>query len=579
MNFRRWLFVLLSVVTIGANSESVLRLVQNAIFKVSSSKFDFCSTGGSVDDARHMAAMAYSSCVRVAYCIADGRSLQPLDRSLVLAMSWETAPWPIIYGAAGEVKGAKAIVAFKNAVGVETEIAPEYYLADSSGGVSLWTSTPSSISNCSTSGLDIERECEITAALLAILALGMLLGGLEGGIMSIVTVSVLSLLQVGAFHSVSPVAFVIAFVVSLLIVGLAIKVCHFKLSCELEVQSGCFGTQIKLVIVTVAVVVYAALALTHTFVAPNGLGTVGGRARLMLLSRGFPDSFFVDPIFALYQPTYPPGAALFVLCGYVLAGGCGEWLVQLVPCVLMGVLFAFMLTKARSFAMSFWLVAIFLSPLTMRLASLFYPEVYVAICVLVGWERIRNDHTDWIGWLVLGAAWWFKNEGLVYFVAIMIAISCCARDDLYSILVRAACGLAMPMTWFVGCRIAGGSLDGYLPLWQVSFSKFLTAAARLLRFSFMESWKYGFVLPTALLLPVLLRFGVSSRLMLALSFFGLSGFAFVVIFSLSSAVDFDWHLDSMERLLFVPSLVLAREVITYMDNYLGYRVGKTSIVV
>lgn len=75
MNFRRWLFVLLSVVTIGANSESVLRLVQNAIFKVSSSKFDFCSTGGSVDDARHMAAMAYSSCVRVAYCICACRRM------------------------------------------------------------------------------------------------------------------------------------------------------------------------------------------------------------------------------------------------------------------------------------------------------------------------------------------------------------------------------------------------------------------------------------------------------------------------------------------------------------------------
>jgi hypothetical protein len=34
---------------------------------------------------------------------------------------------------------------------------------------------------------------------------------------------------------------------------------------------------------------------------------------------------------------------------------------------------------------------------------------------------------------------------------------------------------------------------------------------------------------------------------------------FAVIFSLSAAPDFEWHLDSMERLLWVPSLFILRE--------------------
>ena len=34
---------------------------------------------------------------------------------------------------------------------------------------------------------------------------------------------------------------------------------------------------------------------------------------------------------------------------------------------------------------------------------------------------------------------------------------------------------------------------------------------------------------------------------------------FAIIFSLSAAVDFKWHLDSLERLLWVPSLLALRE--------------------
>lgn len=36
---------------------------------------------------------------------------------------------------------------------------------------------------------------------------------------------------------------------------------------------------------------------------------------------------------------------------------------------------------------------------------------------------------------------------------------------------------------------------------------------------------------------------------------------FGAIFSFSGAVDFAWHLDSAERLLWVPALLLVREIV------------------
>jgi hypothetical protein len=75
-------------------------------------------------------------------------------------------------------------------------------------------------------------------------------------------------------------------------------------------------------------VLAGALALSHTFVAPNGPGVSGGRAKLLYLSSGVPDGFFTDPARSTLQPAYPPGFALLTLGCYGLAGGCGEWLTE-----------------------------------------------------------------------------------------------------------------------------------------------------------------------------------------------------------------------------------------------------------
>ena len=76
-----------------------------------------------------------------------------------------------------------------------------------------------------------------------------------------------------------------------------------------------------------------ALALSHTLVAPNGLGVSGGRAKLMYIAGGMPPEFFTDVARRTLQPAYPPGHALITLGCYGLAGGCGEWLTQLVGVV------------------------------------------------------------------------------------------------------------------------------------------------------------------------------------------------------------------------------------------------------
>ena len=106
-------------------------------------------------------------------------------------------------------------------------------------------------------------------------------------------------------------------------------------------------------------IVYAAFALTHTFVAPTGLGTVGGKAKLLFLSKGFPYGFFTEPSFMLYQPPYPPGGALFLLLGYVISGGCCEWIVQVVNCCLAVLLLGFLLSRSSDWPVRCLVIAFF----------------------------------------------------------------------------------------------------------------------------------------------------------------------------------------------------------------------------
>lgn len=319
----------------------------------------------------------------------------------------------------------------------------------------------------------------------------------------------------------------------------------------------------------VVLLVAGGLALAHTFVAPTGLGVWGGKAKLLFLCGGLPEGFFTDPSRATLQPAYPPGLALLTLLAYAISGGCGEWLAQLIVVLAASALCAVLCSRAESWLARLWALAALLTPLSLRMASLYYAEPFVALLVLAGWVRIRRGCGVLSGWMLIGAAGLFKNEGIVLCLACWVALRL-TDGRRVAPLPGLLAALALPCAWQVGCRLAGGTLYDFAAPWEPDSARLWASAAFALRAVFLRPWDYAFTWPLAallLVLPPLRRLFAAKRadgrgLLAAAIAALLSAVAFVCVLSLSRAPDFDWHLTTaLPRLLWVPSLVLLAEAL------------------
>lgn len=554
MRFRDGLFVGLAVATVVCALPQDARLVRRGVRLATSWRDGFRSTGEYVDAARRMAAWARKSGKSVAYCCSRGNELLPVDRSRVLAMSWATAPQPVKFGSVSDLTSADSIVAPSDSSRARAELpAQGYRVLDSGGGLHLWARGTDWTPSASTGSPARPWRGELVSMIAHGLAIAAFIavGGFGGLVCGLLALSVSLSLASAGLHWTGWTCAAVSLAVALgLVARLSASAKRGRDRCL------CVGVALCLF------VAYGSLSLTHTFVAPNGLGTVGGKAKLMLLSAGFPVGFFTDGAFAPYQPTYPPGAAMLALWGYSWTNESGEWLIQLVSCLVTSLLCGFLLSRASAWTSRLLVVAYFLTPLTVRLATLFYPESLVGLCVLVGWERIRQDSLDWLGWLFLGASGWFKNEGLIYCGALAVAaFLSCPSGSRFRLLPRIVGGALLPIAWQCGCRLSGASLDGYVPLCQMSVSKGFSAFARIARYALLEPWRYGFAFPVGLVVLVCRprREATAFRTLAIGTVFMIVGFG--AIFAFSGAADFDWHLDSVERLLWVPALLTVREIV------------------
>jgi len=558
MKCRYWFVGTLAVLTLCMNAPALMRLARSGCRLATSWQSGYRSTGETVDAARRMAALVKANGRSIAYCRSREDGLLPIERSRILAMSWENAPYPIRNGSLRETIGVDAIVAAEHEPVIESELRNHgYRLRDSGGGVNLWCRGEDLKAHPVRVNRGYMRELLSLSVLVAFLACCCFASGCEGAVVGMAMLSVVMYVVGGVLGFVSAASSLVVALVAMgciLLWRLRVTDRHERLSSTPFTVIGGRG------LLTVALVlIYASLALSHTFVAPNGLGTVGGRAKLMFLAAGIPDGFFVDPAFAPFQPAYPPGASSLVLWCDALSGFCGEWIIQLLPCMLMAAMAGYLASRLKSALGMLAVLVAFTTPLSIRLATLFYPEVYVAICCLIGWERIRENRLDYIGWLLIGLSGWFKNEGLVYFGSVAMAVLIMSPHvGFRRLALRVAIGAALPIAWHLGCRMAGASLDGYLPIDQLQLHQFAAAAYRALQYMFCTAWQYAFIFPLALVLTLVPRWRNRNLTTMVMgTLFAVVGF--LVIFSLSAALDFEWHLDSMERLLWMPSLFILRE--------------------
>ena len=198
----------------------------------------------------------------------------------------------------------------------------------------------------------------------------------------------------------------------------------------------------------------SAAALSHTLIAPNGLGVYAGKAKLVMEAGGIPAGFFTSPEYEVFQPSYPPGLALLSLLAYAVSGCCGDWLVQLLVPLAVSLLFLELCGERRRLLSACVAMAVALCPVAVRCASGFYAEPFAALALAMGLRRVwRRGGAS--GWLVAGASGLFRHECLIL-VACLWALSSFGRAP-----ERWRCGVAaaaLPLLWQAFAYAAGARI-------------------------------------------------------------------------------------------------------------------------
>ena len=215
-----------------------------------------------------------------------------------------------------------------------------------------------------------------------------------------------------------------------------------------------------------AVLVTAALgcvALSHALLAPNGLGVYGGKAKLLYECGGIPEAFLHSDGGRALQPSYPPGLALLAYLHFALSGGCGDRLVQLLPVFAVGLLCLALLRDICGLRSAIPAVLFCLSPLAVRLTSGFYAEPFVALLLVAGWMMMRDGRTG-AGAFVMGLAGLFRPEAGIAAV-LFAACGCAFRGTFGTRLAVVVSAVAPTLLWIAVCHLLG---YGGLADWNVA---------------------------------------------------------------------------------------------------------------
>ena len=479
-----------------------------------------------------------------------------VERAMRQAVTWETMPAPVPCGAVADIGLEQAVLTpcFDEAANAALAASGRFCEGDSRAGRRLWTKTEGRRRNVEGRSVTAWREVRGLAPLALVALAGGVVGGAAGGFIAATLLSLLLFLPLLLGVAVSPV---------LVWLATALVLAASATPSRRPAGDGGRGPFWAGMLVFV---LGARLALAHAFTLPYGLSVTGGKAKLWHLAGALPPDFFTGAGWKLLEPAYPPGCAALTLGCYGAADYCGDWLTQLIPCLFAAVAAGLMVSRAEGAGRRLWLLAPFLSPLALMTCGQFYPEPILALGVLAGWDRVRAGRAS--GWLLLGAAGWFKNEGLVFLLAAWLAWR--LTDGASRARFRhLAAALVLPMAWHVGCRLAGASLNDYAAPWQLSVPRGIHALGEALRLAFLEPWQYAFAYPVALVVALVAavfacrRAGWGTETLrplpaaLLFSFFSILAFSFVFSCSTANAA---WHLStSLPRLLWTPALLLAWE--------------------
>ena len=327
-----WIALLLGIATLAGNGEALLRLARNAVFLRNSWQArGYRSSGDYIDLPRQMVERHVAPDASVFFACIHSNQLLAVERSQHLAISWTMCPTPVPFGYDPAIGDADAVLACAYGPGPEFESAgldPDAFeKIDEGGGRALWLRRDRARASPSAGRVDAPspaRELAGLAAPLLVATAGALTAGWGGALFGLLLFSIGMAIPPLADFRPSPL-FVVA-ASALCIAGARGSRRWLRDAPATPGDDARRRRRAALAAGLLFAVLAGALALSHTFVGPNGSGVSGGRAKLLYLSSGVPDGFFTDPARSTLQPAYPPGFALLTLGCYGLAGGCGEWL-------------------------------------------------------------------------------------------------------------------------------------------------------------------------------------------------------------------------------------------------------------
>lgn len=345
---------------------------------------------------------------RLALLCSDARGITPIERSRLVAMTWERAPAPIATVAAkDDLKEVDVVLASRwvSRPAQEWLKAAGFSVSATNEFVSTW-------SGAETVGRDEEVGAPRVSRAREILALAV-----ELALMLFAVVLVSPLGNIGKWQFAASVAVVMAMGV---------------------------------------------VALSHPLLAPNGLGTYGGRARLLYECGGIPSAFLESAGGSVLHLSYPPGLALLACLHVVLSGGCGDRLVQMIVVFAMSFVCLSMTRRAEKWTDAIPAALFCLSPVAVRMAAGFYAEPFAALMLLAGMDRIRRG-CKCSGSFVMGLAGLFRPEAGI--VATAFAAGACAlRGGVREKMSAIAPSLAPTVLWIAVRKWLG---YGGVPDWDL----------------------------------------------------------------------------------------------------------------
>jgi hypothetical protein len=345
---------------------------------------------------------------------------------------------------------------------------------------------------------------------------------------------------------------------------------------------------------TATALVWISLVLLSAWGHPTmdiaGMGVWGLKAKAFHAAGGVDTPFLADPLRGYCQPGYPVGFPLLLAAGHASMGGVDDWAIKLLPAFFgIGVLLMLhggLLQAGLSPAWSLLGALLFCTGTVFsEQSAVLEAETLLVLMGLAGFRHLAACLKDgrpamgMLGAVFLAAASSVKQEGVVCFVlgtglaCLFIARGGSDRDRPAGTLLRAsvlAVTAVFVLPWFVyvlAHRLPNHDFSLMLPLarpwhetlriWaegELSFARLMFASA--------SSVSWIWVLGTVILVASWrgLRSDRSASFLLASSLALVALFGSVYVFSTYGAAHRDWHMQSNERILLLPTALFLLSV-------------------